>query len=289
MTTSNRQSITNSPVLVLAKICEALLPLAYSAAFGIYALAFYRREEVFQRWSRPALVTALSVHTLLIYARTMYHGHCLVYTPFEMMTLISFTVTLTYLIVELATRERGTGMFFVGLALIFQTISMMFAPGVEVAGANPVLLQNIVGAHISMALIGYTAFAMSAVYGGLYLMLYRRLKGNRFGSFFQRLPSLQLLEKMSEKAALIGMGFLTVSIAIGLIWLPDVLPNFSYADPKLIATGMVWAVYAMALLAKYVVKIEGRKVVILSLVGFFGTIISMTVINLVLSGFHRFD
>jgi len=40
------------------------------------------------------------------------------------------------------------------------------------------------------------------------------LKGNRFGTFFQRLPSLQLLEKMSEKAALIGMIFLTIAIAI---------------------------------------------------------------------------
>jgi len=276
-------------LLLLAKICEALLPLAYSAAVGAYALAFYRREEVFQRWTRPALIAALSVHTLLIYARTMYHGHCLVYTPFEMMTLISFTITLTYLIVELTTKERGTGMFFVGVALLFQIVSAMFAPGLEVAAANPVLLKDVVGLHISAALIGYTAFAMSAVYAVLYLMLYSRLKSNRFGTFFQRLPSLQLLEKMSDKSALIGLVFLTVAIAIAVIYLPAVLPNFSYSDPKLIATGMIWLVYAIALIARYVVRIEGRKVVILSLVGFVGTIFSMTVINLVLSGFHRFN
>ncbi|MEO5929188.1 MAG: cytochrome c biogenesis protein CcsA [Candidatus Kapaibacterium sp.] len=276
-------------MLALARICEAILPLAYSAAFAIYALAFFRKEEGAARWRRPALVAALLIHTALIYAQTMYHGHCLVYTPFEMLTLISFTITLTYLIVELASGERGTGMFFVGLALLLQTISIMFSPSVEDQSANPVLLNDAVGLHISAALIGYTAFAISAVYGGLYLMLYHQIKSNRFGTFYQRLPSLQLLERMSEKSSIVGVAFLAVAIAIGLIYLPGVLPNFHYYDPKLIVTIAIWGIYASALLAKYVIKLEGRKVVILSLVGFLGTIISMTLINFVLSGFHRFQ
>jgi ABC-type uncharacterized transport system permease subunit len=115
-------------MLTLAKICESILPLAYCAAFGAYALAFFRQEESFGRWRRPALIIVLAIHTLLIYAQTMYHGHCLVYSPFEMMTLISFTITLTYLIVEISSGERGTGMFFTALALLLQTISTMFAP-----------------------------------------------------------------------------------------------------------------------------------------------------------------
>ena len=74
-----------------------------------------------------------------------------------------------------------------------------------------------------------------------------------------------------------------------MIFLPGVLPNFHYSDPKLIATIAIWGIYVVSLLAKYVVRLEGRKVVILSLVGFVGTIVSMTLINFVLSGFHRFD
>lgn len=275
-------------MLILAKICEALLPLAYSAAVGFYALAFFRREEIFQRWTRPTLIAALTFHTLLIYARTMYHGHCLVYTPFELMTLLSFTVTLTYLVVELMTGERGTGMFFVGLALVFQTLSAMFAPALESSGPNPVLLSNSVGLHISAGLFGYTAFTISAVYGGLYLMLYHQIKSNHFGTFYQRLPSLGLLEKMSEKAAIIGLVFLTVAIVIAVTVLPDVLPTFSYTDPKLIAEVGVWGVYAAALLSKYLIRLDGRRVMILSLVGFVGTVLSMTVINILLTGFHKF-
>jgi ABC-type uncharacterized transport system permease subunit len=275
-------------VLFLAKICEALLPLGYSAAFTIYALAFFRQDEGFDRWRRPLLVGVLLLHTVLIYARTSYHGHCLVYTPFEMMTMLSFTMTLTYLLVELTTGERGTGMFFIGTALVLQTISSMFAAGIEVAGADPLLLQMVVGIHISAALFGYTAFLISAVYGGLYLMLYSQIRSNKFGSFYQRLPSLQLLERMSEKSALVGVVFLSIAIVISLVWLPDVLPTFSYNDPKLIGTIAIWGIYVAAFVAKYLVRVEGRKVVIISLVGFLGTVFSMTVVNFLLSKFHRF-
>ncbi|MBS1912995.1 MAG: cytochrome c biogenesis protein CcsA [Bacteroidetes bacterium] len=276
-------------MLLLARICENILPLAYCAAFAAYGFAFFRRDDAAGRWRRPALVTALVLHMALIYAQTMLHGHCLVYTPLEMLTLISFTVTLTYLIVELWSRERGTGMFFTGLALVLQTISSTFSSPLAGDSANPVLLNDAVGLHISAALIGYTAFSISAVYGVLYLMLYHQIRSNHFGTFYQRLPSLQLLERMSEKSSIVGVIFLAIAIVIGIVYLPSILPNFSYADPKLFVSIAVWGIYVAALCAKYIARVEGRKVVILSLVGFVGTIVSMTLINLVASGFHRFQ
>lgn len=276
-------------MLTLAHISEALLPLVYAAAFAVYALAFFRRDEGFERWRRPLLLSALGVHTLLIYARTALHGHCLVYSPFEMMTLISFTVTLTYTIVEIASRERGTGMFFLGLALVLQTLSAMFTPSSGGISLDPLLQNLTVGLHISAALFGYTAFAISAVYGALFLMLYHQIRLNRFGSFYQRLPSLQLLERMCEKSAIVGIFFLAIAIVIGLIYLPTAIPGFHYADAKLVATIAIWAIYTGALGAKYLMKLEGRKVIIISLVGFIGTILSMTIINLAVSNFHRFN
>jgi HemX protein len=275
-------------MLALAKICEALLPLTYMVAMGLYTLAFFRREDVFERWTRPALLAAILIHTVLIGARTSYHGHCLVYTPFEMMTLISFTIALTYLVLELSTGERGTGMFFVGMALLFQTVSSMFGASLEQYTTSPVLLNIYVGLHISAALIGYTAFTMSAVYGALYLMLYHQIRSNRFNTFYERLPSLGLLELMSSRAALIGVVFLTIAILIAIVWMPDIIPGFSYADPKMISTMMIWLVYVASLVARYVARLDSRKVMVMSLIGFLGTIISMTIVNFIASGFHRF-
>ena len=271
----------------LINITSALLTPAYCGAVAVYAIALLRPEGWAKRWTRPLLLVVLVIHAVLIYAETMHFGHCLVYSPFELMTMIAFTVTLTYLIVELVTGEKGTGAFFLGLALFFQILSGMFGPDVSIATDSP-LLQYAVGLHISAAIFGYTGFTMSAVWGVLYLMQHHEIKANRFGLLYNRLPSLGLLERMSAVAAIVGLMFLTVAIIIALTWLPHALPGFTYHDPKVIATVSVWILYAAAILMKYGMRVDQRQFVILLLVGFAGLFLSMTIVNLLLSGFHNF-
>ena len=73
-----------------------------------------------------------------------------------------------------------------------------------------------------------------------------------------------------------------------LTWLPEALPGFTYHDPKVIATVLVWILYAAAVVMKYLLRVDQRRFVILSLIGFAGLFLSMTIVNLVLSGFHDF-
>lgn len=257
----------------------------------LYGVLLFRKGEEsswVERWSRPALLAALGIHTALIYVETLTFGHCLVYSPFELMTMIAFTLSLTYLIVELVTGERGTGVFFVGLALIFQIVSSMFDyDATSITGSS--LLNDIVGLHISAALIGYTAFAMSAVWGTLYLMQHHEIRANRFGTLYSRLPSLGLLERMSAIAAIVGLVFLSIAIVIAMLWMPDAVDGFSYTDPKVIATMIVWLLYAIALGMKYIGGVDQRRFVVLSLIGFLGIFVSMTVVNVLLSQFHDFS
>ena len=73
-----------------------------------------------------------------------------------------------------------------------------------------------------------------------------------------------------------------------MIWMPDVVEGFSYTDPKVIATMVVWFLYAIALAMKYIVGVDQRRFVILSMLGFLGVFVSMTVVNILLSRFHDF-
>jgi ABC-type uncharacterized transport system permease subunit len=97
-----------------------------------------------------------------------------------------------------------------------------------------------------------------------------------------------MLETMSHKAEVFGFVALSIAIAIGVVWLPRVFKEFSYLDPKLIGTLVIWAIYAAGLAAKRRFGWQGRKTMIVSVVAFGIVFFSMTVINIYLSSFHNF-
>ncbi len=190
------------------------------------------------------------------------------------------------LYVEVRTHLQFTGVVVLSLALLFQTVSSLFIRDLLVI---PEYLHSLVlGFHVSTALLGYTALSLAAGYGLLYLMLYHEIKSSRFGMIYSRLPNLETLEAMSHRSEVFGFVLLTLAILIGVIWLPVVFKDISYLDPKLIGTIAVWILYALALMAKRRGGWQGRKTMIVSLIGFAFVFLSMIVVNVYLSSFHTF-
>jgi ABC-type uncharacterized transport system permease subunit len=144
------------------------------------------------------------------------------------------------------------------------------------------------GLHVISALLGYSGFAISAVYGILFLTLYKNIKSNKYGLFFNRLPNLEILEQLGFYSMVIGFVLLTVAIIIGFIWLPQAFPNFSYTDPKLISTFLVWILYGSGIISKIIAKWYGKKVVIFSLTGFVVVILSLVLTSVLAQTFHSF-
>ena len=202
------------------------------------------------------------------------------------MTMLAFCIVVGYAYIEFKTRTSNTGFFILLLALIFQAASSFFIK--NLLDIPPFLRSRLLGFHVSAALLGYTAISLSAVYGVLYLLLYHEIKSSRFGVIYNRLPNLEMLEKMSHKAEVFGFIMLTIAICVGLFWLPRVFPGFSYWDPKLVGSLIIWALYAIALGAKRRFGLQGKKTMIIAVIAFAFVFLSMTVINMYLSGFHSF-
>jgi len=202
------------------------------------------------------------------------------------MTMLAACIAIGYTYIELRTKSSDTGFFILILAFAFQTVSSLFIRDLT---KIPEFLHSLVlGFHVSTALLGYTAISLSAAYGFLYLMLYHEIKSTRFGPIYNRLPNLEMLETMSNKAELFGFLMLSVAIVIGVVWLPRVFTQFSYWDPKLVGSIIIWLLYAIGLGAKRKFGLQGRKMMILTLIAFCFVFLSMTVINLYMSGFHNF-
>lgn len=268
------------------RILNSALPLLYLAAFTVYAQSFYRDAPWARKIKTLTLLAIVGLHFFYIVLRTIAFRHPPVTTIFEILTVVAFSVAIAYLAIEYRSGVKHTGMFITGMAFIFQAISSVLIR--DLTEVPEILRSNLFGIHVGSALLGYAAVTISAVYASLYLMLYHDIKSTRFGIIYKKLPNLEALEKMSFSAFKMAFVFLGLAIAVGLIWLPQALATFSYADPKLIGTVLIWLLYGTGILAKKSGGWKGRKVMILSVWGFGITMVSMMVINVFFSGFHRF-
>ncbi len=263
-----------------------LLPIFYFTAFLIYLYDFLKEDKRINNSKRLFLFLTLCVHILYIIFRTIEFDHPPITNVFEIFTLLAFSISFSYFILELVTDIRNTGMFIIILSIAFQIFSSFFIE--DLTDVKEVLRNNLLGIHVFSALVGYSGFTISAVYGFLFLLLYNQIKQNNYGIIFNRLPNLETLEKLCFYSAIIGFVLLTISIIIGFIWLPKSNLNFSYTDPKLLGTLLVWILYGIGITRKLYGNMRGRKLVVISLVGFILTISSTIVSNFLAKSFHSF-
>ena len=277
--------------MLIIEILNNVLPVLYGIVILMYGMSFFGKAENkaadFIKFRRPLLILIVIIQVVYFVLRAFRYNHAPITTSYEILTLLAFSITLNYMYIELKTNVRETGFFILIIAGIVQLISTIFIQ--ELRDINPVLKNYLLGFHVAFILIGYSAITISGIYGFLYLLLYRALKENKFGPFYKRLPSLHLLEELTYNALVFGFIFLSLTILIGLIWLPHSIDNFSYYDPKLIATFIVWVLYAIGFVSKTLGNFQSKTIMTMAFAGFIYTMVSVAVVNIFLSSFHRFN
>lgn len=268
------------------ELLNTILPFAYLFTFAVYAIDFINEKRVLANSKRIFLFITLILHLFYLIIRTIEFDHTPITNKFEIFSILAFSIGFSYFILELLTDVRGTGAFILFFALMFQIFSSLF---IEHNYIVPDVLRNrLLGLHVISALLGYSGITISAVYGLLFLLLYKNLRASKFGLVFNRLPSLEILEKLSFFSLVIGFVLISVAIVIGIIWLPSAFPDFSYSDPKLIGTALVWIIYGAGIASKIALGWYGRKVIYFSLAGFLFAVISLILTSTLANTFHSF-
>ncbi len=271
---------------ILINILNVVLPVLYFALVWTYGKAFFKDLQWAKKLKGKLLFTVVVIHLGYLMARTISFDYLPVTTIFEILSVLAFSVAMTYTIIERRSKTKETGYFILNIAFFFQLGSSLFIQ--QRLEVPEIMRSGWFGLHITCALIGYAAITISAAYGLLYLMLYHEIKAHRFGVIYKKLPNLETLERMTFIAITLAFTFLTLAILAGTIWLPHAFPGYSYADPKLMGTAVIWLIYGVGILAKARGILRGRVLMVLSICAFAVALFSMTIINLFFSSFHRF-
>jgi HemX protein len=273
------------------------VPLAlYAAALVAYGWHFARRAPVVGRSATTLLVAAVLAHTFVIGMETMESGQVPVGDATSAISMFVWLLAVSYLYTEVTTDERAMGVFILPLLVALQAIPAL--RGADVVHA-PLLRGPLFGIHVSSLLLAYASFALACVIGITYVLLFKEIKAKHLGFFYARIPSLQVLDKMNQRAIIFGWIFLTVGILAGAAFafqtraLPgsaDVpqVQAMSLADPKIVAALVCWVVYTFELFAARRIGWGGRRAAYLSALGFAIVMLNFVPISYFFTKSHNF-
>lgn len=258
----------------------------YACAFVGYSLHFARRTPVSARLATTMLAAATLAHTFIIGMRTMQVGQVPVFDATSAISMFVWLLAVAYLYTEVTTEERAMGVFILPLIVALQAIPA-FKPTAEIRSS--VLRGPLFGIHVSSLLFAYASFALAFVIGITYVLLFKEIKTKHLGVFYARLPSLQVLDQMNQRAIVVGWVFLTIGLIAGVIYAVQAhIPAMSIQDPKIFVALICWVVYSFELFAARRIGWAGRKAAYLSALGFAIVLLNLGPISYFLTRSHKF-
>ncbi|TLU82470.1 MAG: cytochrome C biogenesis protein [Chlorobium sp.] len=240
----NNILLNNLPLLIL----NQLLSLLYLSTTFLYGAHFFRDMPLAKKYKQPFLVVTVLTHLTYLGLLTSMEGYKISYSTLNLMTMVGLTLTTTYLFTEFTTKSDKTGFFVISFATGAQLISSILTSQIQNTGMT---FSGVgIGVHLVAAIFGFSAIAIAGIYSILYLLLFRQIQHNRFEIFFQRLPNLEILEKLTMHAVSLGFLFLTITIFAGIFEQRASGEAITLWEPKLVTLVIIWLIYGTGIFIK---------------------------------------
>lgn len=267
----------------------------YVLSLIAYAIHFARRDPAAGRTATALLVAGALAHAFVIGMQTMEAGHVPFAGTTQAISTFVWLLALAYLYTEVTTEERGLGVFILTIIVALQIVPALRGPGTE--PRSPVLEHPLFWTHVSAMLGAYASFGLAAVIGITYVLQFKEIKAKHLVFFFERLPSLQVLDVMNSRTVFIGWILMTVGLSAGALWVTQALamaPSdsrvqaMSLRDPKISIAIVTWAVYTFQLIARRVIGWRGRPAAYLAAAGFAIVLLNFVLVSYFLTESHNF-
>jgi ABC-type transport system involved in cytochrome c biogenesis permease subunit len=259
--------------------------ICYAASLGGY-IAFLKTAQRAAGLVGTALLAAGVVfHYMALVARSSRLGMVPYNDLFGSLSLFAWLLAVTYFGLELFHRQRAVGAFVMPVVLIAFAVS---DAGSSLASRPAPAGGALLALHITLNMWGYAALAISSVLSLIYLIQNSLLRHRKLTSIVWRFPALEVLERMSRSGVAVGLILLVIGIAFGFIWIHRISGQYWNGDPKEVITLVILAVYAGYLWLGRTKSWRGARASALCVFNFVFVLFSYSVVNLYLSGFHRY-
>lgn len=205
---------------------------------------------------------------------------------YESLIFFSLCIAVTHLYIVFKYKIRIIGVVAAPLAFL----SMAYASLPKVSDAImpliPALQSNWLIAHVMTCFFGYAAFAVA--FGVSILFLARLNNKEGAAGILSMIPDTELLDELTHQLVMFGFLFLTIGIITGAVWANQAWGRYWGWDPKETWSLITWLIYATLLHARLMRGWKGKRIAILSCVGFIAVMFTYFGVNL-LPGLHSYQ
>ncbi len=233
----------------------ALAGALYGAGLGASLIGMRGTAPVWRRAGALLLWIGFAMQSAGLYARGLERNELPVSNVFEMLHVLAWGVVTVDILLRLATRVRLPDALIAGLSALFAGVAFARC-GWDGAPSGAFVGNPWVGFHVGAIVLGFSFFAALAVNSLAYLAQHRALSSHRPGLMSGMLPPLRQLDRVGGQLLGVGLGLLTLALAVGLAGLAQ--KGAESTSVKLIVAASVWAGYTAVFMLRRMEKLGGR-------------------------------
>lgn len=267
--------------LIWLRVAAVLYGCASVSAFA----AVLGEREGWRRVCLPLAGAAWFVQLVSVAERLVLAHRLLPVGMHEVQSSLGLLIATVFLAIALFYRTLSFGIFALPLAFLL-TVLPALGPD-HYTFASPMIRSGWLFLHIGALLLAYAALLFSLTASSLYLMQERKLKSPKTPAFLNWLPPLETMDQIAQRTLVLGFHGMTVGLLAGSLIAQESVGAAYFADPKVVLSFVMWALYTVMLFVRRSRGLRGRRAVYLSSVVFL-VMLSVWAANL-FSTVHRFS
>jgi len=264
----------------------------YFIAFCFYLLFIVMKRPTLGTLGTLSLVGGFALQTIGIIIRWVEtyrigYGHAPLSNLYESLIFFSWTIAIIYFVMELRLKNKSIGAFVLPIIFLLMAYAS-FSPNIssQIKPLVPALQSNWLISHVATCFLGYAAFAISFSISIIYLLKYKKI--DSINKFLKIFPEQNVLDTLNYQMILIGLLLFTLGILTGSIWAHSAWGTYWGWDPKETWSLITWLIYAVILHARLSRGWDGKRIAIMSLLGFICVLFTYFGVNFLLSGLHSY-
>jgi cytochrome c-type biogenesis protein CcsB len=257
--------MVNVILFLLALVFYAISTLAYVACW-------IGRSRRCERFAQPTLLVAVVLHGLAILLRWLEAGYAPLSNGFEAFSFYAWGLSLAYLLIPSLRRHAVLGALITPLALISIVVASVLPKRIE--PLVPVLQSNWLPIHVGISFSAYAMFSLAFVAAIAYLLKLHFLKQPGRWLWVRQLPSLETLETLQRRTAVIGLVLMTGALVSGSLWAEKAWGVVWPWEPQQVASLVTWFIYAVYFVARHNAGWQDRRGAWLLVGGFVSVVVT---------------